>query len=239
MRNLGLCFVAVFVTAFVVAACGRQVTPNPPGLGPGGAPPGYIAVRFDVMQPFNFSQYQYSIVFNTTGDGVTPSTDTVQTNWAGYSSMLMAAGSGAISYAKFIKFIHAGHQPPIWLPIGTNPQQFSYNPNSNGTGTQFSMLAQQKIFTVLTSPSPSSSPPSKWTFNAFTAQANSGGQWQFFDSMGAGGPIDPQYVSPTLCMNQAFDNTYIPLGNYTPPDAAAQIVSVEISNNPVHPTSCP
>ena len=239
MRKPGLCFIAVFVVAFIVAACGRQVTPNPPGLGPGGAPPGYIAIHFDTAATFNFSKYQYMIVFNTTGNGITPSTDTIQTNWAGYSGMLMAYGNGAVSAAKFIKLLHVGHQPPGWIFIGTTPQTLSYNPNSNGTGTEFSMLAQKQIFTVLTSPSPSSSPASKWTFNAFTAQGNSGGQWQFFDSMGAGGPIDPQWVSPTLCMTESFDNTYFALDTTTIPDPSAQIMSVEISNNPVHPTSCP
>ena len=41
IRRLSFGFVVVLVTAFIVVACGRQVTPNPPGLGPGGAPPGY------------------------------------------------------------------------------------------------------------------------------------------------------------------------------------------------------
>ncbi len=38
-RRLSLGFVFMLATAFIVAACGRQVTPNPAGLGPGGAPP--------------------------------------------------------------------------------------------------------------------------------------------------------------------------------------------------------
>ncbi|MGC2657892.1 MAG: hypothetical protein WA324_07925, partial [Bryobacteraceae bacterium] len=84
-RKLSFSFLFMLATAFVVVACGRQVTPNPAGLGPGGAPPGYVAIHYDVESPFNFSNYQYMFVFNTTGSGVTPSTDTVQTNWAGYS----------------------------------------------------------------------------------------------------------------------------------------------------------
>ena len=75
-----LVFLATLIASVWVSACGRQVTPNPPGLGAGGAPLGYIAIFFDVQQPFNFSQYQYMIVFNTTRSGVTPSTDTLQTN---------------------------------------------------------------------------------------------------------------------------------------------------------------
>ncbi len=56
IRRLSFGFVVVIITAFIVAACGRQVTPNPPGLGPGGAPPGYIAIHFDVAGPIQLLQ---------------------------------------------------------------------------------------------------------------------------------------------------------------------------------------
>ncbi|MBV9057212.1 MAG: hypothetical protein JO351_11330 [Candidatus Eremiobacteraeota bacterium] len=239
MRKLSFGFVVVFVTAFIVVACGRQVTPNPPGLGPGGAPPGYIAIHFDTAATFNFSQYQYMIVFNTSGSGVTPSTQTLQTNWAGYSYALVAYGNGAVSAGRIIQYVppKVGHGPPGYLGLLTTPQQFSYNPNSNGTGTEFSMLAQKQIF-VSPSPSPSATPPSKWTFNAFTVGPGQLNALTFVDSLGAGGYQPPEYVSPTLCMNQQFDNTYFPQGNYIPNDPGAQIISIEISNNPLHPGNC-
>ena len=82
----GLGFIAISAVALCVCACGRQVVPNPPGLGAGGAPPGYVALTFDVAAPFNFSNYEYMFVFNTSGSGVTPSTDTFQTNWAATAS---------------------------------------------------------------------------------------------------------------------------------------------------------
>ncbi|MGC1758904.1 MAG: hypothetical protein WA742_06085 [Candidatus Cybelea sp.] len=238
IRRLSFGFVVVLVTAFIVAACGRQVTPNPPGLGAGGAPPGYLAVFFSVEQPFNFSNYQYFLVFNTSGSGLTPSTDTYQTNWAGYSYALIALGNGVSTFAEPVQFRFSPsnkHIPPGWLRLGSTPQQFSYNLNANGTGTEFSILSQKR---VLSSPMPSPSPTSNvWTFNAFTAQASSLGRWTFYDSMGAGGPIDPQFVSPKLCMTEAFDNTYFP--TYTPGDPTAQIVSIELANNPVSPSPCP
>jgi hypothetical protein len=51
--------------------------------------------------------------------------------------------------------------------------------------------------------------------------------------MGTGGPIDPQFVccQPPLDMTQCFDNTYY--ATYPAPDPTSQIVSIEISNNPV------
>ena len=225
-------FVITVIAALLAIACGRQVTPNPEGLGPGGAPPGYIAVFFNTQAAFNFSNYKYFVVFNTTGNGVTPSTDTVQTNWAGYSYALIALGNGISTYAEPVMFRVSPsnpHIPPYWQVLYPTPQQFSYNFNANGTGSEFSILAQKR---VLASPMPSPSPTSNvWTFNAFTAQATNQGPWTFYDSMGAGGPTDPQYVSPKLNMLQCFDNTYF-ASNFVPPDPAAQIVSVEIANNP-------
>lgn len=237
IRKLSFSF--VIVTAFIVAACGRQVTPNPPGLGPGGAPPGYVAIHFDVLSPFNFSNYQYMIVFNTTGSRVTPSTQTVQTNWAGYSFALLGLGSGINTYAEAVQFVTSTrHAPPVWLNLHPTPQQLTFNPNSNGAGTEFSMLAQKAIFRGIASPSPSPSatPSHLWTFNAFVTQATNGGQWQFYDSMGAGGPNPPEFISPVLDMLTCFDNTYF--AQYPAPDPAAQIVSIEISNNPAPPNSC-
>jgi hypothetical protein len=239
MRKLSFGFVVVFVTAFIVVACGRQVTPNPPGLGAGGAPVGFLAIHFDVSAPFNFSNYRYMVVFNTTGSGVTPSTDTLQTNWAGYSFAVVALGTGAASSAEAVQFVQNQnpHVPPNWLQLGTTPQQFVYNLNSNGTGTEFSIVAQKSIFHGIASPAPSASPSNLWTFNAFTTQAGTQGQWRFSDSMGAGGPIDPQFVSPQLCMTQTFDNTYTAIFSNAP-DPAAEIVSIEISNNPAVQKAC-
>ena len=158
------------------------------------------------------------IVFNTTGSGVTPSTDTLQTNWAGYSFALIALGNGVSSYAEPIQFVRSNqnpHIPPSWLRLGTTPQTFSYNLDANGTGSEFSILVKKSVFTGIATPSPA--PTSDvWTFNAFTTQANSQGTWQFFDSMGAGGPIDPQFVSPKLCMLEQFDNTYYASVNRRP-----------------------
>jgi hypothetical protein len=177
------------------------------------------------------------IVFNTTGNGITPSTQTEQTNWAGYSFALVALGNGVSSWAEAGQFVAARnpHSPPGWLVLGTNPQQFSYNLDSNGTQTQFSMLAQKAIFKGVGSLSPAS----LWTFNAFTVEGipSDPGQWYFVDSLGTGGPNNPQFVSPRLCMTEPFDN--IRYGTYSPGDPSADIYSIEIANNPASPSPCP
>ena len=228
-RKIALLF--GIAAAIVGAACGRQVTPNPAGLGPGGTPPGFVTVFYNVAVPFNFSSYQYHVVFNTTDDGHTPSTDTFQTNWDGYSYTLVARGNGGTPSAQAVAFYHNPqneHQPPVWFPIITTPQTFFYNLDANGTGTEFSIRTAKSVFSYnpVPTPTPSSTPPPIWTFNAFVTQANGSGQWTFVDSMGAGGPVDPQFVSPRLDMLTCFDNTYYPAHQPT------QISSIEIANNP-------
>ena len=233
MAKFGLAI--IFVLSLFAVACGRQVTPNPPGLGPGGAPPGYMAVFFNTSGAFNFSNYQYIIVFNTTGDGKTPSVAPVQTNWDGYSYAMVARGNGISAIAQAIQYLRSNqnpHVPPQPLALGTTPQTFSFNLDANGTQSEFSILAQKRIFSA--TPGPSPTPTSNvWTFNAFTTQANQQGQWTFFDSMGAGGPVLPDFVSPQLNMLTCFDNTYFARDTGSFQDPSAQIVSIEIANNPV------
>jgi hypothetical protein len=225
----------VLVTAFIVAACGRQVTPNPPGLGAGGALPGYMVVKFDVAGAFNFSSYGYWVVFNTSGNGLTPLTNAQQTNWKAYSSATLAGGAGGATFAGVGQFLKNSNPviPPTLLFVHTTPQLFQYIPNSNGTNTEFQMTFQRAVFNPI-NPSPSPSPLSHiWLFNAFTTQANVQNQLLFLDSMGAGGAIDTTFVSPQLNINTCFDQVVFKQQDINPPsDPAAQIVSIEIANNP-------
>ena len=249
-----LAFGFVLVTAFIVAACGRQVTPNPPGLGAGGALPGYMIVRFDVNGAFNFSNYGYWVVFNTTGNGLTPLTNAQQTNWAAYSDATLAGGAGGATFAGAGQFVKNPNPaiPPAFVHLITTPQTFQYIPNNNGTNTEFQVTFLRSIFVPINAtptpkPSPSSTPPPPfshiWLFNAFTTQANAQNQLLFVDSMGSGGPTDTTFVSPQLDINTCFDQVFYKQQDINPPsDPAAQIVSIEIANNPSpgpNSTPCP
>ncbi len=108
-----------------------------------------MSVKFDVGGQFNFSSYQYWVVFNTSGNGLTPDTHPFQSNWNAYSSALEVAGVGGATFARAIQFVKNPsnpHAPPAFLPLITTPQQFQYTANSNGTGTEFSILFQRSIF---------------------------------------------------------------------------------------------
>ena len=144
-----------------------------------------MAVTFDVAQPFNFSNYQYWIVFNTSGNGLTPNTQPYNNNWAAYSEGIEITGNGGATSARAFQFVRNTQNPhitPSFQPLPTTPQQFQYNPNSNGTGTEFSVIFQRSVFIgVQPSPLPLATP---WLFNAFTTQANVQGNLVFVDSMG-------------------------------------------------------
>jgi hypothetical protein len=196
-----------------------------------------MTVKFDVAGQFNFSSYQYWVIFNTSGNGKTPLTNPQQTNWAAFSSGTVTGGSGGATFANAVQFVKNSNPviPPVFFHLGPTPQQFQYIANSNGTGTEFSITFQRSIFSnVQASPSPSPSPLSPiWQFNAFVTQATLQNQLVFLDSMGSGGPTDVSFVSPQLDIRQCFDQTFFKQQDINPPsDPSAQIVSIEIANNP-------
>lgn len=245
--------------AFIVAACGRQVTPNPPGLGAGGAPPGFMSITFDVAGQLNFSSYDYWLVFNTDGtNGQTPSTQPQFNNWAGYSFAIEVGGTaGAGTYANAYQFVKNSNPaiPPYAQVLGTTPTLLQYNPNSNGGGTEFTVIFSRSIFRgIFVSPTPSPTPTPKttptpkssgspsptpsptaapliWRFNAFTTQASQG-NWVFLDSLGTGGPTNPQFVSPAINVATSFDNPYYATYSGVQMDPAAQITQITLGNNP-------
>jgi hypothetical protein len=152
-------FVTGSAAALIASACGRQVTPNRVGVGPGGLQPGFMSVKFNVQSAFNFSADSYAIVFNTSGSGVTPLPVAQTTNWAGYSIAIVVGGAaGTIApYAYYYYRPSNTTQAPVLYPIGATPQQVILQSNSNGQGTQFTVIFDTIIasFNVTTTPSPS------------------------------------------------------------------------------------
>ena len=144
----------VFVTALVVSACGRQVTPNRPGYG--GGTPGYMTVKFNVQSPFNFASYRYVFIFNTTGDGITPYGNVLQTNYQGYSfALVVSSNGGGTAGVQAVQYIRqAGSNTPLLANLNPSPVQLQFNPNSNGLGTQFTVTFARALFYGYVTPSP-------------------------------------------------------------------------------------
>ena len=251
IRRFG--FSLVVVAALMVVACGRQVTPNPPGLGAGGANPGFMVVKFDVAAPFDFSTYQYWVVFNTSGNGLSPDTNPLRNNWAAYSDAIEVGGAaaGAGTYANAIQFIKNPNNPaipPTFQRLITGSSQLQYVSNSNGSATEYTVTFQRAIFRPINSPTPGPTPTptgspapyaKNWTFNAFVTQANTQNQLVFVNSMGVGGPTDTTWVSPNFQICTNFDNVNFALSSGLQIPAPAQIITVEIANNGSTPPPCP
>ncbi|MGH7736864.1 MAG: hypothetical protein ACREMP_03175 [Candidatus Tyrphobacter sp.] len=228
-------------TAIVVAACGRQVT-FPKYASNGGLQAGFMTVRFTVAAPFAFSTYDYIIVFNTTGNGITPLPNVgAQDNYAGFSDAIVVSGntSGAVA-AVPVQYVSNGTTlPPTVYPLTVPAQDIIFNVNSNGGGTQFEVQFPRSIFSSLVSPSPGASPiPSSktWLANCFvTSVGTVGGSETTYapvDSLGQGGGNDNTYVfSPPMVTTTAFDQTYNAQAQNAPAQSAV-IESCEFANNP-------
>ncbi len=175
------------------------------------------------------------VVLNTTGNGVTPSTDTIQTNWDGYSFALIARGNGVSSFAEARAApaeISNPHIPPAWLPLGTTPQQFSYNLNNNGTGTEFSILAQQIGLFDARRLAPSRAPARRSSGRSTPSRRRR----YRVDS----GPFSIRWAPAARSTRNSFrrslharDASTTRTTRYSQtPDPAAQIVSIEICEQP-------
>jgi hypothetical protein len=145
--------------ALIVSACGRQVTPNPPGYNTtSGLPSGFMSVKFRVAQPFAFSTYSYVIVLNTAGNGATPRAQGASNNYLGYSFAIVVSGAGGTASAQAVQYYrpagYPANAPPQYLALPTTPQQLVFNPNSNGLGTEFTVTFQRTIVAGISTPAP-------------------------------------------------------------------------------------
>ncbi len=232
VARLSLRSLCIVLAAMLPAACGRQVSPQPVGIGAGGTSTGEIAAFFNVAAPFNFSEYQYWVVFDTSGNGGTPDTMPWQNNYANYSIAVRVSGTGgSTSATPGVYERNAGPGSPVTFQSFRLPsQQFQYYFNEDGSGTQFEVIFSRAALVAAMGPG---SPQSRtWKFNEFTTQGNLQGQATIVDSLGRGGAVNPQFPSPPLDTTQSFDVPISALYTGNSIDPAAQITSAEIANNP-------
>jgi hypothetical protein len=132
-----------------------------------------MSVTFRVQQAFNFPTDSYAIVFNTSGNGVTPLPETLSNNYAGYSMAIIVGGaSGSVTAQAFYYYRPASTaQLPVLYPIGATPQQLILQPNSNGLGTAFTVTFSRDLarFNLATT-----SPTTSATTSATASPTSSG-----------------------------------------------------------------
>jgi hypothetical protein len=217
-------FVAMLF-AMYLTACSQQAVPASSNS-TSGLPRAYMSVTFQSAGVPNFTAYEYWIVFNTTGDNNrTPSTIPQSNNWAGYTYAIevarAAGGGGSVTAYHFVRNTNPVI-PPLLEPLSTTPTLLRYVPGSSGSSA-FTVTFARDIFASQTP---------VWRFNAFTMQATRRNASGTIDSMGAGGPNDPQYASPPLDVAQSFSQAFYATYSGTQIDPSARIVSLRFINNP-------
>jgi hypothetical protein len=200
-------------------------------------------VKFTVAGTLNYSTYDYIIVFNTTGNALTPLPNGgAQANYSAFSDALIVSGnSGGGVVAVPVQFVRSSGTslPPAVIALNPPPQDVQFNANSNNLQTQFQVTFQRAIFSsLLATPTPPATPApiSKvWKTNCFVTQPGtingSLSNYVPVDSLGIGGGTDTSYSAPDLNTAIAFDIVQNAQGPPTS-DQSSTIVSCEFANTP-------
>jgi hypothetical protein len=203
-------------------------------------------IRYQVLGTLDFTNLHYLVVFNTTGNGQTPYAPSIAT-YTNYSFILVFGGTqtAGAAYAVF-QVVNSGTSAgftTVQLPQA--PQYVtSFNPNSSGTGNQFTFTFNRLLLTPLVSASPSPGPTatpnpyptlasgvsSLWAINIFSADVNNNP----IDAISNSGVNDVTFNSFVINTLLAYD---VPVYKPSPPPVQvtnpnAQVMAVEIINSP-------
>jgi hypothetical protein len=189
-----------------------------------------MTVKFRIAGTFNFSQYSYVVVFNTTGDGVTPRAAGATNNWDGYSFAIVVSGANGTATANAWSYYRPTSntaQIPVLLPIVTTPQQLTFTPNSNGQNNEFTVIFDRAIANAFVTPAPgetatptasasaSASPTSSASATASPATTPSGvvsNKWNYNLFVAQGAPQQGQPVNTivdSLGQGGPTDTSYV------------------------------
>jgi len=135
----------------IVAACGRQVTGlNAPGGG--SIASGTMLIRVNVAGTLDFTNYQYLIVFNTSGSGAEPYPQAFINGFQNFSYALDFSGpTGAAGIANptytLLQYYENPTTPGLqaYRPPGIPPQDVQFVPNVTGAGSEFQVAFNRLI----------------------------------------------------------------------------------------------
>lgn len=209
-----------------------------------------------MLGSLDYTNLHYLVVFNTSGNGLTPyATDALNLTYLNYSFILVFGGTVSSGAAfTLLQVINTGISgggsgSVTTVPIGIAPQFVtSFNANSSGTGNEFTFTFNKNLLTPLAtasptpvpSPSPTPNPiptlasgvSSLWAINCFSAAASNNTPIDTISPVN--GISDTTFRSFVIDTLQPFD---VPVNKPTPPvvqvsNINAQVMSVEIINAP-------
>lgn len=122
-RNLRR-IVALSVAAVILAACGGAAASPPAGVA-SGPPLGFMSLALTVAARVNFAKYRYQIVFNTSGNGLTPEAGSGGKGLAEYSYALEVGGNGfgTVTAWEYLRSAKCPTCIPARVPLQTTPSQ--------------------------------------------------------------------------------------------------------------------
>jgi len=136
---------ATFVFAISVAACGRQVTPDPT-LRMASNLAGRMVVRFRTNGALDFNKYTYAIVLDTCG-GKTPYPNAFATTFNDYSFSFLIGGTAGTAIPALVQYIvtpgATNALNPQSVPLGASTTQLVLNSNQQNTEFQLTFVREQ------------------------------------------------------------------------------------------------
>jgi hypothetical protein len=204
------------VVLFALSACAgaTQATPTAATFS---VPSGHMRVTFRVAGNIAFSRYEYSIIFNTSRNDLTPEMGS-RMNWRPYSAALDAGGGPGRPYLEVIQYLRDRsdpHAPPAAVRLGVTPSELQFLPN----GSAFTITFKRSILGENSVPL-----SNDWHFNAFTLQTG-----RVIDSMGK---CPSCFKSPGLPVDTRFARVIEAQGSPETIPSAAKILSIEFENAP-------
>ncbi len=128
----------------LVAACGRQITPDPTFKNTNLA--GRMVVRFRTNGPMDFNKYTYAVVIDTCGAG-TPYPNVYATTFDNYSFAFLVGGIYGTAGPALLQYIitpgTSNSLNPQQVPLGSSTTQFVANSNQQNSEFQLTFVRQQ------------------------------------------------------------------------------------------------
>ena len=135
------------LVAIILAACGRQVTF--PKNGQSSIPAGTMLIRYRVQGTFDFNNYSYAIIFNTTGNNQTPYANTFLVGFQNYSYGWFVGGAfGTVQNPPALVQYYL--TPGSTTNVGTQNivvpiSDAQLTLNSNGNNNEFTLLFSRSL----------------------------------------------------------------------------------------------
>lgn len=241
--GLRLVSLIVFAVSMVLSGCGRQVTGLTSAVSNQTVPAGFMSLRFRVNGPLDFTNFEYVIVFNTSGSGVEPYANQFTSGFQNYSYAWIVGGTGGSAQTQLIQYyINVASSTISTQPVVVPQQLVQLTVGTSGTPNEFTLQFARSLFnqpnptsTASPNPGPTTATQTAWNVNFFTANGNpaNGTVGTPIDANGTQGIADTSYSLSVDTTQVVNGPAYVkPAGSATVQNPSAAINQDQVNNNP-------